>query len=76
MNSTFSKLMQALASQIPMKHLELSGQEMNRIARFTPDLDSKERLLYWRGEDPDEAEIANLVGDLICHLGLPKVEQT
>jgi hypothetical protein len=48
----------------------VQGEELARIAILTPQFDGKERLLYWRGADPEPREIPQIVRDLIQHLSL------
>ncbi len=70
MSNTFSKLMATLAIRVPMQRLEVTGREMSRIARFTPEEDGKERILYWRGNYPKETEFDSIIEDFICHFEL------
>jgi hypothetical protein len=70
MDSTFSELMNALAKTVPMKSMVIGGDEFRRFATLTPVSDGKERVLFWRGVDPNAAEFPTIVNDLIAHLSL------
>lgn len=70
MMSTFSELMAEFAKQVPMIKLSVHGEEFRRIVNLTPELDGKERLLYWCGADPDPKEFTTIVRELLEHLSL------
>lgn len=63
-------LLAALAKQIPMIKLSIHGEEFHRIGRLTPEFDGKERLLYWRGADPDINEFNKILPELKDYLNL------
>lgn len=70
MTTSFSELMAELAKQVSMTKLLVNGEEFNRVATFTPDLDGKERILYWRGVDPDTSEFSVILRELKEYLSL------
>lgn len=68
MVNSFSKLIEALSVRVPMRLVKVDV--LNRIARFVPESDSKERILCWRGADPDLTELQQIIDDLVAHLEL------
>lgn len=62
--------MQMLAESVPMIALTIGGEEFCRTAKLVPTSDGKERLLYWRGADPEPSEFQEILQDLVAHLDL------
>ncbi len=62
--------MAKLADKVPMTKLIVSGKEFSRVANLIPAMDGKERILCWRGADPDPNEFQTILLELVDHLGL------
>jgi hypothetical protein len=71
-NSNFSRLIEELARQVPLSECSVQGEEFRRVVSLTPKMDEKERVLYWRGADPEPEEFLVLLDELIDHLRLKR----
>ena len=68
--NSITLLINILSARIPMSATSFKGEENNRIIKLVPECDKKERLIYWRGNDPKETEISSIAEEIIAHLEL------